>query len=128
MTLTTIIIGFVALAAGILMGLLFSRSSLNTKAKFIIEDARKNAENIIENSNVKAESVRKEKEAQAKVKFLELKSQHDAEIQNREKKMQEAEKRIRDKEQKLNDELSKIGKLEKDLDRQIADYEIGRAS
>ena len=122
MTLTTIIIGFVALAAGILMGLLFSRSSLNTKAKFIIEDAKKNAENIIENSNVKAESVRKEKEAQAKVKFLELKSQHDTEIQNREKKIQEIEKRIRDKEQKLNDELSKTGKLEKDLDRQIADY------
>ncbi|MBF6609651.1 MAG: ribonuclease Y [Chryseobacterium sp.] len=122
MTLTAIIIGFVALAAGILLGLLFSRSSLNTKAKFIIEDARKNAENIIENSNVKAESVRKEKEGQAKVKFLELKSQHDAEIQNREKKMQEVEKRIRDKEQKLNDELSKTGKLEKDLDRQIADY------
>src|SRR5690606_3531051 len=122
MTLTTIIIGFVALAAGILMGLLFSRSSLNTKAKFIIEDAKKNAENIIENSNVKAESGRKEKKAQAKVKFLELKSQHDTEIQNREKKIQEIEKRIRDKEQKIKDELSKTGKLEKDLDRQIADY------
>jgi ribonuclease Y len=37
--------------------------------------------------------------------------------------MQEAEKRIRDKEQKLNDELSKTGKLEKDLERQVADYE-----
>ena len=37
--------------------------------------------------------------------------------------MQEAEKRIRDKEQKLNDELSKTVKLEKDLERQVADYE-----
>ena len=37
--------------------------------------------------------------------------------------MQEAEKRIRDKEQKLNDELSKTGKLEKDLERQKAEYE-----
>ena len=36
--------------------------------------------------------------------------------------MQEVEKRIRDKEQKLNDELSKTGKLEKDLERQLADY------
>lgn len=37
--------------------------------------------------------------------------------------MQEAEKRIRDKEQKLNDELSKTGKLEKDLERQKAEYD-----
>jgi ribonuclease Y len=36
--------------------------------------------------------------------------------------MQEIEKRIKDKEHKLNDELSKVGKLEKDLDKQIADY------
>ncbi len=36
--------------------------------------------------------------------------------------MQEVEKRTKDKEHKLNDELSKVGKLEKDLDKQIADY------
>ena len=104
-------------------GTLFAKSSLNSKAKFIVKDAKKSAENIIENANVKAEAIKKEKEAQAKVKFLELKSQHDENINSREKKMQEAEKRIRDKEQKLNDELSKTGKLEKDLERQKAEYE-----
>ncbi|MBW8359176.1 MAG: ribonuclease Y [Weeksellaceae bacterium] len=122
MTLTVIIVGIAALIIGAILGIVFSKSSLNTKAKFIVQDAKKNAENIIETANVKAEAVRKEKESQAKVKFLELKSQHDAEIQSREKKMQDAEKRTKDKEQKLNDELSKAGKLEKDLDRQIADY------
>ncbi len=122
MTTTVIIVGILALVIGAVLGMVFSRSSLNTKAKFILEDAKKNAENVIETANVKAEAVRKDKESQAKVKFLELKSQHDSEIQSREKKMQDAEKRIRDKEQKLNDELSKTGKLEKDLDRQIADY------
>ncbi len=122
MTTTVIIVGILALVIGAVLGMVFSRSSLNTKARFILEDAKKNAENVIETANVKAEAVRKDKESQAKVKFLELKSQHDSEIQNREKKMQDAEKRIRDKEQKLNDELSKTGKLEKDLDRQIADY------
>ena len=123
MTLTAIIISIVCLVAGLVIGFLLSKSSLNSKAKFIVKDAKKTAENIIENANVKAEAIKKEKEAQAKVKFLELKSQHDENIQSREKKMQEAEKRIRDKEQKLNDELSKTGKLEKDLQRQVADYE-----
>ncbi|PPZ92703.1 ribonuclease Y [Cloacibacterium normanense] len=123
MDLTTIIIGAVCLILGLVAGTLFAKSSLNSKAKFIVKDAKKSAENIIENANVKAEAIKKEKEAQAKVKFLELKSQHDENINSREKKMQEAEKRIRDKEQKLNDELSKTGKLEKDLERQKAEYD-----
>ena len=102
--------------------MLFSKSSLNSKAKFIIDDAKKNAENLVEKATVQAESIKKEKQLQAKEKFLELKSQHDADIQSRERKMQEVEKRTKEKEQKLNDELSKAGKLEKELDKQIADY------
>lgn len=123
MDINTIIIGAICLILGLVAGTLFAKSSLNSKAKFIVKDAKKSAENIIENANVKAEAIKKEKEAQAKVKFLELKSQHDENINSREKKMQEAEKRIRDKEQKLNDELSKTGKLEKDLERQKAEYD-----
>lgn len=122
-TTVAIIIGIViGLLIGAIAGMIFSRSSLNSKAKFILDDAKKNAENLIEKANVQAEAVKKEKQLQAKEKFLELKSQHDADIQVREKKMQESEKRIKDKENKLNDELSKAGKLEKDLDRQITDY------
>jgi len=122
MTTAAIIVGVICLVIGAVIGILFSKSSLNTKGKFIIEDAKKNAENLIEKANVQAESIKKEKNLQAKEKFLELKSQHDADIQSREKKMQEIEKRTKDKEHKLNDELSKAGKLEKDLDKQIADY------
>ena len=122
MTTTAIIVGIIALVVGAIVGMLFSKSSLNSKAKFIIEDAKKNAENLVEKANVQAESIKKEKNLQAKEKFLELKSQHDADIQSREKKMQDVEKRLKDKEHKLNDELTKTSKLEKDLDRQIADY------
>ena len=121
-TTIAIIIGVICLVIGAVLGFLFSKSSLNSKAKFIIEDAKKNAENLIEKATIQAESVKKEKHLQAKEKFLELKSQHDADINSREKKMQEGEKRIKDKENKLNDELSKVGKLEKDLDKQIGDY------
>lgn len=119
---TPIIVGLLCLIIGAVLGMIFSKSSLNTKATFIIDDAKKNAENLIDKASVQAESIKKEKNLQAKEKFLELKAQHDADIQVRERKMQEAEKRVKDKENKLNDELSKAGKLEKDLDRQIADY------
>ena len=122
-TILYIIIAAVGVVIGVLVGISYSRKSTNSKANFIIKDAKQNAENIIQNANVQAESIKKEKIVQAKEKFLELKSEHDANIQSREKKMQEVEKRIKDKEAKLNDELSKISKLEKDLDKQLADYE-----
>ena len=122
-TILYIIIAVVGVVIGVLVGISYSRKSTNSKANFIIKDAKQNAENIIQNANVQAESIKKEKIVQAKEKFLELKSEHDANIQSREKKIQEVEKRIKDKESKLNDELSKISKLEKDLDKQLADYE-----
>jgi ribonuclease Y len=120
--MNTIIIGGICLLIGAVAGFLLSKSAINSKSKFLIADAKKSAENLIEKAKVQSEAIKNEKSLQAKEKFLELKSQHDADIQNREKRMQEAEKRTRDKEQKLNDELSKTGKLEKDLDKQIADY------
>ena len=122
-TILYIIIAAVGVVIGVLVGISYSRKSTNSKANFIIKDAKQNAENIIQNANFQAESIKKEKIVQAKEKFLELKSEHDANIQSREKKIQEVEKRIKDKESKLNDELSKISKLEKDLDKQLADYE-----
>ncbi|SFH85172.1 ribonuclease Y [Halpernia frigidisoli] len=119
---TTIIAGVICLILGALAGLLYGKSTVNAKANSILADAQKNADILLEKSNIQAEATRKEKHIQAKEKFLELKSQHDSNIQSREKKMQDSENRVKDKEQKLNDELSKAGKLEKDLDRQISDY------
>ncbi|WP_313029568.1 ribonuclease Y [Soonwooa sp.] len=122
MIATYITIGIVALVIGAVLGIMYSKSSLNSKGKFILEDAKKSAETIIEKANTQAETIKKEKHLQAKEKFLELKSEHDSNIQSREKKMQEIEKRIKDKEHKLNEELSKVGRQEKDLEKQLADY------
>jgi hypothetical protein len=120
MEIIYIIIGLVVGALG---GILYSRKATNSKANFIIKDAKQNAENIIQNANVQAESIKKERIVQAKEKFLELKTEHDANIQVREKKMQEIEKRAKDKESKLNDELSKVSRLEKDLEKQQTEYQ-----
>ena len=120
MEITYIIIGLVVGALG---GILYSRKATNSKANFIIKDAKQSAENIIQNANVQAESIKKERIVQAKEKFLELKTEHDANIQAREKKMQEIEKRAKDKESKLNDELSKVSRLEKDLEKQQTEYQ-----
>lgn len=121
-TLMTIIIALIALIIGAVLGMAYSKSSLNAKRSSILEDAQKNADNVLETARVKGDALLKERQAQAKEKFLELKSQHDQDIQAREKKISEIEKRTREKENKLNDELSKTGKLEKDLEKKIADF------
>lgn len=123
MEILSIVISIVCFIVGAFAGLMYSRKSTNSKANFIIKDAKKSAENIIENATVQAESIKKERIVQAKEKFLELKTEHDNNIQSREKKMQETEKRANDKEKKLNDELAKVAKLEKDLDKQIGEYD-----
>ena len=112
------IVGLMGVIAGVIGGIFYSRKSTDSKANLIIKDAKQNAENIVQ-----AESIKKERIVQAKEKFLELKTEHDANIQSRERKMQEIEKRTKDKENKLNEELNKVSKLEKDLERQAVDYE-----
>lgn len=119
---TAIIIGIIGLVFGGILGMMISRSSLNSKAKYILQDATKNAENVVEKARIEAESVKKEKQLQAKEKFLELKSQHDEDVQSRERKISDIEKRTKDKEQKLNDELSRTKKLETSLAKQLEDY------
>ena len=117
------IVGGMGIIAGVIVGIFYSRKSTDSKANLIIKDAKQNAENIIQNANVQAESIKKERIVQAKEKFLELKTEHDANIQSRERKMQEIEKRAKDKENKLNEELNKVSKLERELERQVVDYE-----
>ena len=117
------IVGVMGAVAGVIGGIFYSRKSTDSKANLIIKDAKQNAENIIQNANVQAESIKKERIVQAKEKFLELKTEHDANIQSRERKMQEIEKRTKDKENKLNEELNKVSKLEIELELQVVDYE-----
>ena len=110
------IVGGMGIIAGVIVGIFYSRKSTDSKANLIIKDAKQNA-------NVQAESIKKERIVQAKEKFLELKTEHDVNIQSRERKMQEIEKRTKDKENKLNEELNKVSKLERELERQVVDYE-----
>ncbi len=103
-----IIIGVAALLVGVFLGkLIFAK---NTESK--IEAAEIKAQKILSESQLKADSYKKEREFEAKEKFIQLKSEHEKDIQSRSLKINEAENRIKQKEQSLN---SKEGNLEKQL-------------
>ena len=74
-TIIYIIIGAAALLVGILLGkLVFAK---NTQKK--IEEAEIQSQKIIADGQLKAETFKKEKELEAKERFVQLKAEHDKE-------------------------------------------------
>lgn len=107
-SITSLIIGAVALIVGILLGkVIFAKST-----KKILEDAEAQAAKIISDGKSQAETEKKEKILEAKEKFVQLKAEHDKEVMQRNQKIHEGENRIKQKEQSLN---QKEANLEKQL-------------
>lgn len=117
-TILLIIVGIVALIIGFLIAKLLERNN----ASQVVKNANKNAQNIVKEAKIEAEATKKDKILQAKEKFIELKSEHEKVILNRDKKMSEAEKRTRDKESQVSSELSRNKKLNQSLEDKVKDY------
>jgi ribonucrease Y len=124
-----IIIGAAALIIGILLGkFLFAK---NTKKQ--LEEADQQAQRIISDAQIQAETLKKEKLLEAKEKFVQLKADHDKEVFQRNQKLSEAENRLKQKEQTVNQKDQGIAKLIKDnevikenLNRQLEVVNIKR--
>src|SRR5215510_2973862 len=118
----SIIIGAAALVIGIVAGkLIFAK---NTRQK--IEEAELQSQNILKEADLRAETIRKEKELEAKEKFVQMKSAHDKEVNDRNRKINDTENRIRQKEQSINQKEVNLEKqikeneaIKKKLNRQI---------
>lgn len=108
MDFVTIIIPIVALLLGIAAGKFIFAA--NTKKQ--IEEAENEGKRIIADAKSAAETLKKEKLLEAKEKFVQMKSDHDREVLERNKKISETEARVRSMEQSLN---SKNGNLDKQI-------------
>jgi len=124
-----IIIGAAALILGIILGkLVFAK---NTQKQ--IAEAEQQAQKIIADGQLQAENLKKEKLLEAKEKFVQLKSDHDRDVLQRNQKLVEGESRIKQKEQSLNQKDQNLEKQIKDneaikenLNRQIEIVNIKR--
>jgi ribonuclease Y len=118
----SIIIGAISLIVGALAGkFLFAK---NTKKQ--IEDAEHQAQTILKEAELRAETVKKEKQLEAKERFVQLKSEHDKEVMDRNRKLGEAENRIKQKEITINQKEAGLDKqtkeneaIKENLNRQI---------
>ncbi len=108
-----ILIGFLGVVVGIVTGkIIFAK---NTKKQ--VEDAEQQAKKIIDEAASRAETAKKEKILEAKETFVQLKSDHDREVLERNRKLSDVENRIKQKE-------TGITQKETLLDKNIKDNEV----
>ena len=111
-TVLIIIAIVISLIAGIIAGkFIFAK---DTKKQ--LEEADLKAQNIIREAELREETIKKEKQLEAKEKFVQLQAEHDKLALERNKKMNDAESRIKQKE-------TSISQKEGNLDKQLKENE-----
>lgn len=109
MDILTIIFTAGALILGVVAGFIIAGSKLN-------KSAAKEKENLIKEAEVKSEAIKQEKILQAKEKFLQLKSEHDKTVQERNTHLNQLENRAKQKESELNKKLEDLNRKDKELE------------
>jgi len=123
------IIGAVGIILGIIAGkLIFSK---NTKKQ--VAEAEVLAQSILKEAELRGETFKKEKELEAKERFVQMRSNHEKEVFEKNKKINDAENRIRQKEQSINQKEGNLDKhlkenetIKENLNRQIELVNIKR--
>ena len=110
--LTTIFIA-IALIAGVVAGFVIANSRLN-------KSSVQEKQNLIKEAEVKAESFKQEKILQAKEKFLQLKSEHDKAVNERNQQLVVLENKAKQREGDLAKKVEEATKKDKDLESQKA--------
>jgi len=76
------------------------------------------ADAIIEKAKVEAESIKQQKIHQAKEKFFQLKSEHEAYVNTKNNELRERENNVKSREGQLNQQASELGRKQHDIDSQ----------
>ncbi len=112
MDTTSLLMLIVGVAAGVRIGYLLLQNATKKKAEQLLKDAE-----------LKAEIVRKNKEIEAKEKFIQLKSEHEKDVQAKnnaiaqlEQKAKQREQQAVSKEQSINSKIENLNRKEKELE------------
>src|SRR5690606_29714495 len=123
MDVTTIIIGIAAFLIGGLISYFLSKKSVDKQNQILIDEAKRKANDLVNDAKKEGEAIKKEKIFQAREKFLELKSAHEESINQREKKLSETESRIKEREDKIKAEFSDLQRQRDQLKSESANLQ-----
>lgn len=118
-TIQNLVLLILGLIVGFIISKLLEKSAINKS----IQNAKNEANNILKSAKIEGENIKKDKIFQAKERFLELKSEHEKHILNKEKGLTEIQKRIKDKESQVSNELSINKKNNQSLNDKIASFD-----
>ncbi|MEN9339109.1 MAG: hypothetical protein RIQ62_421 [Bacteroidota bacterium] len=120
------IISVVAAIAALLIGIVAGKFIFNKNTTKLVEEAEAQADRIIKDGQLQAETLKEKKMLEAKEKFLQLKSEHEKEVMQRNQKLTDAENRVKQKEKELNDktqaaqkQIQEYDQKKGNLDRQL---------
>jgi len=119
--------------AGIILGIIAGKLIFSKNTKKQVAEAELIAQSILKEAELRGETFKKEKELEAKERFVQMKSNHDKEVFEKNKKINDAENRIRQKEQSINQKEGNLDKhlkenetIKENLNRQIELVNIKR--
>src|SRR5690606_31761492 len=106
---TTIIVAVVSVAA-ILIGIILGKFIFSKNTQRQIEEADQQAKKLIEDAKVHADTLKEKKILEAKEHFLQLKTEYEKEVNQRNQKITETESRIKQQQQSVNDQNANLQK------------------
>src|SRR4051794_20038672 len=110
------IITLIAAVAALLVGIIAGKFIFAKDTRKRIDEAELQAQSLIKEAQLRAETVRKEKELEAKERFVQLKSEHDREVLERNRRVAEGENRAKQKELQINQKTEHLERQIKDND------------
>ena len=105
-----IIITVVAAIAALLIGLIAGKIIFNKNTQKLVEESEHQADRILKDAQLQAETLKEKKVLEAKEHFLQLKTEHDKTVLQRNQKINDGENRIKQKEKELNDKTQQAQK------------------
>ncbi|HRN95115.1 MAG TPA: Rnase Y domain-containing protein, partial [Chitinophagales bacterium] len=130
-----VIAAIVAALAGVAVGFFIGKSSSKSAVEKIeaeakesaskkladaekkVSDAKLQAEKIISDAQRNAENNKKDKMLEAKEHFIQLKTKHESEVLDRNKKLTERETSLKNQQQELSKAQGEVSKKEKEVER-----------
>ena len=112
-----------AALGGLILGIVSVQLIQKRKSAGIIKKSENQARRIIKKAHQESDRIKKEKMLQAKERFIELKSEHEKVIFQREKKISNIEKTNREKEKDLNRELQRNKSINERLEQKQKNFD-----
>ncbi|WP_313367413.1 MULTISPECIES: ribonuclease Y [Sphingobacterium] len=106
----------ISIIISLVVGVFIGRYLLQMLFKKQEQSANEKAAQIVRDAEQQADHIKKQRQLEAKEKFLQLKAEHEKEVNQKNNTISQKENTIRQKEQSLNQKLENLNREKQDLD------------